>query len=623
MFKISDVINIIKNKSLRYLIFRTNYEFKRKSGLLKYVYPTSITSKECISLHEWRAKTPAFFFECREKLLLIKNPQNIIKNNAERILHGEVCYFSNSWFSLGLNYDWVTNPDSGYKYDSHKHWTEIEDLDPDKGDIKYVWEKSRFCFLYEIIRYDYHYNLDNSRFVFDVILDWIDKNPLNCGPNYKCSQEISVRILNWIFALYFYKNSSYLNEFIFQKILQSIYGQIKHLENNINFSRICVRNNHAITETLTLYLTSLLLPFFPGSNKRKKNGKKWFEQEIEFQVANDGTFIQNSMNYHRVLIQLLTWGITIADIHGETYSKHIYDKAFKSINFLFQCQEESNGWLPNYGANDGALFFPLNSNDYRDYRPQLDALHQLLTGKSLYKEDFEDKQWYFTNKLKYHSYPLISKQYGIITFPDSGYYIFREDRTMSLIRCGSYNDKKSGSADCLHLDVWHNNENILLDGGSYKYNTENEIIEYFNGSESHNTVMLDQYGHMKKGIRFMWHNPPIINKVEVIENDKEYIFEANIQSFTYLNTSIMVNRKINKLKGIPQWIIEDSIINKPNKLQLKQLWHTNSPKLLYETNGLIKEKIGKSSSYYGSYFETKQIEIQSNDNVIKTIITII
>ncbi len=39
---------------------------------------------------------------------------------------------------------------------------------------------------------------------------------------------------------------------------------------------------------------------------------------------------------------------------------------------------DSNGWLPNYGANDGALFFRLNECHYRDYRPQLQALAVLL-----------------------------------------------------------------------------------------------------------------------------------------------------------------------------------------------------------------------------------------------------
>ena len=61
----------------------------------------------------------------------------------------------------------------------------------------------------------------------------------------------------------------------FQKIMNSIYWQIHHVYNNINFSRFPVRNNHVITETLLLFLSHKLFPFFPNtkiwSKKRQIN----------------------------------------------------------------------------------------------------------------------------------------------------------------------------------------------------------------------------------------------------------------------------------------------------------------------------------------------------------------
>jgi len=59
------------------------------------------------------------------------------------IITGSIPYFSATWIQLGLDYDWITNPDTGYQYDVSKHWTEVEDIDLKAGDIKYVWEKSR------------------------------------------------------------------------------------------------------------------------------------------------------------------------------------------------------------------------------------------------------------------------------------------------------------------------------------------------------------------------------------------------------------------------------------------------------------------------------------------------
>ena len=42
--------------------------------------------------------------------------------------------------------------------------------------------------------------------------------------------------------------------------------------------------------------------------------------------------------------------------------------------FLDACIDPVTGELPNYGSNDGALFFKLTNDDYRVYRSQLDDL---------------------------------------------------------------------------------------------------------------------------------------------------------------------------------------------------------------------------------------------------------
>lgn len=580
------IISILKNKGLRYVAFRISFELCRKSGLMRRAYPTTFVENDFISIENFR-KDDRFFFASRETLSIPKKPSTILKEKAERIICGEIPFFSYTWYNLGLDYDWITNPTTGYKYDIHQHWTQVEDIDSNAGDIKFVWEKSRFSWLLTICRYDYHFDKDHADFVIAQIIDWIDKNPLNCGPNYKCSQETSIRILNWIFALNFYKNSNILTEERFRIIVNSIFWQIKHIESNIQFSRICVRNNHAITETLTLYLMGLMFPMMKGASTWKKRGKKWFEQEIDYQIEDDGTFIQDSMNYHRVVIQLLTYAIALADRHGETFCDSVYRKAYKSLNFLYQIQEPTNGWLPNYGNNDGALFFPLSDADYRDYRPQLDALHGLLTGKPLYNNYYEDCRWLsgcVANGRKL--YPKLEKQYGLVKFEESGYYFIREKDNLSFIRCGLF--KKNGSTDQLHLDVWYKGQNVLMDGGSYMYNTDEATVRYFAGTEAHNTVMLDDYDQMLKGMRFVWFYPPTLLSASMYEENDAYVFEGKVNAFKQIGDGITLQRVVKKKKGAPEWIIIDTVEGAPVNLVKRQLWHTDlshNDNLNFESDG--------------------------------------
>lgn len=618
MNKLQQIIQLYQNMGGRYFAFRAWYEFWRRSKLLKSQFPINPDFQSFISLEQWRKDAAPFFFESRETLQFEKAPDLKLKLDAQRILNGEIQFFSHEWKDLGIDYDWLTNPDSGYQYDINKHWTEIEDLSSKAGDIKFTWEKSRFSYLYTIIRYDYHFDEDHADFVFSEIIDWIAKNPINQGPNYKCSQEISLRILNWSFALYFYRHSQNLTDEVFQQIMHSIYWQIRHIRSNIHFSRISVRNNHAITETLTLYLTALLYPFFPDAEERKKKGKNWFEEEIAYQIYEDGTFLQFSMNYHRVVIQLLTWAIGLAEQNHEKYRDLVYDRAYKSVDFLFQCQEESNGWLPNYGSNDGALFFRLSQNDYRDYRPQLDALHQMLTGERLYADDYEDKSWY---GVSFRKYPPIKKKYGCISYPLSGYYLIREPETLTFIHCSEYKDRPA-HADNMHIDIWYKGENVLLDAGSYKYNTTPELTKYFSGTESHNTVMLGNHDQMQKGGRFIWYYWPKHAKGSFKKTGESFLFEGRINCYRQLDNNIVHSRIIEKKKEQPVWTVTDIIENKPSGMMLRQLWHTNSVVPSFSNSETPVLNTCWVSDYYGVINECRQIAFETEDNKITTTIKI-
>jgi hypothetical protein len=358
----------------------------------------------------------------------------------------------------------------------------------------------------------------------------------------------------------------------------------------------------------------------PNANKWKRNGKVWFEKEINYQIEPDGTYLQDSMNYHRVVIQLLTWGIALAEINGEWFQSCVYEKAYKSLNFLYQCQDEPTGWLPNYGANDGALFFPLSTSDFRDYRPQLDALHQILTGTPLYDTSFEDAQWIVDKGIKHYSFSPLKRQFGIVKFDVSGFYIIREKQALTFVRCGNF--KKKGTTDQLHIDVWYRGKNILFDCGSYKYNTEYYLKKYFGGTESHNTVMLDDSDQMLKGPRFMWFYPHHTRKVSAVETNETYTLIGEIEVFRQLGNNIIVSRTIQKNKSKDEWIVTDKIKNKPQQMIFRQLWHTIDDEVNFESSGSLVKKKKFVSNYYGTISTCDQIEFDSENNIIITHISL-
>lgn len=623
MSKIGKILNLMSNMGPRYVSFRAQHEVMRRSGLLKKKFPTNPPYVQHLTLQDWKALPVNFFFDGKESLNIPVDANADLKERYDNYCQGKFLMFNSFLADLGTNYDWITNPDSGYKYDVNKHWTEIPDYSKEAGDIKYVWEKSRFSYLYDIIRYDYHFKVDCAQLVFADILSWIKHNPVNCGPNYRCSQEMSLRVLNWTFALYYYKNNPALTEDIFNQMQHVIYWHLHHIYNNINFSRIAVRNNHAITETLTLYLGGMLYPTFPNAATWKKKGEEWFTQEVAYQVYEDGTFLQYSMNYHRIVAQLLTWAITLADLNKEKLSEVIYKRAKSSFIFLRTCMVDANGYLPNYGANDGALFFRFTNSHYRDYRSQLQALGAAIGCEALFNEHCEEAHWYgiYSNARK-----IWTPQEGIHEFRLGGYYIIREPETLTFIKCGGYKDRPS-QADNLHLDIWYQGENILPDAGSYKYNTDDATIRYFSGTASHNTVMINNSDQMLKGGRFIWYYWTQCIDAQIAENTDTFTFSGTISAFAHLGSGITHTRNITKQKGTAHWIIADHIDGIPAGATMQQLWHINdayAPHVTIIANNQQGQTIaplqqkGWASSLYGQKSPTLEHIFQSNTPHITT-----
>lgn len=600
-------IQLVQNMGARYIFYRILHELEKRTGLLINRHPITPKKKEFITLDTWRnilnTSTP---FD--NSLDFSPKELETLSLSANKIFNGEIKYFNHEWKNIGLDYNWITNPESNFKYNINLHWSKISDFNSKNGDIKYVWEKSRFSYLLTIMRFDYHFKRDNSAFVFNEIESWIDANPINQGPNWKCSQEISLRLFNWFILLEYYKKSKELTAIRWNKIQNTIFWSIHHVYHHINFSRIAVRNNHAITETLLLTLSEFLFPFIPETKKWAKKGRIWFEKEIAYQIYEDGTFLQFSMNYQRVVIQLLSLGITISENNNAPFSDIVYDRAYSSLDFLYQCLQEENGNLPNYGSNDGALFFPLSNNDYRDYRPQLDHLHFILTGQPLFSNPFEDQFWIAKKTTIKNRFENLTKKMGPISYPIGGFYLLRESNSFTFIRCGNHKDRPA-HADNLHLDIWIKGKNILMDSGTYKYNAPTADVSYFTGTSSHNTVTLSNQNQMLKGNRFIWYFWSQAKSANWIVNDTDYIFQGSIKAFGQISKKIEHHREIKKNKNEHIWVVKDVLLN-TNEQKAKQNWHTSDLNHLILTNfdNIQVQPIESfDSSYYGEKIKNQGI----------------
>lgn len=629
MQKLFLIAQLIRNMGARYALFRLQYEAKRRFLPFKLYAPTYSNLSLKTSYKNWLKHNPTKVFVTRGTLNLTPTKSEIIRTHYEKIKNGSVFFFRSEWKAINPANPWHQNPDSGFVYDKTTHWSKIADYSAAQGDIKYVWERARFTHLLDIIRHDYHFNETHAQEVLNEISDWIDNNPSELGPHYRCSQEISLRLLHWLMTMNYYEGDEQITAAFWEKFENSVYKQLMHVYHNINFSRIAVRNNHALSESLMLYIGGSLFPHFPKAAKIKAAGKRYFEEEIAYQIYADGSYLQYSNNYHRVVIQLLSIAISFAERNQERWSDSLYQRAALSLEFLQAQCDPQNGELPNYGSNDGALFFPLSDTSYRDYRPALNALHQALYKTSLYTEEaiLEEAYWLcnFTNGALLPKKK--SETSGLKTYSTTqgGYAMYRDEDSFSFLKCAGYKDRPA-QADNLHFDLWYKGKNILRDNGSYKYNASKEDISYFMGTASHNTVQLGPFDQMLKGGRFIWYYWNQDAKISAFERPNEIVLEGKVNVFGHVKKGIYHSRKIAKTKGKAEWLIEDEF-NETNHQPLHQRWHihpdfTNEFDIsAVDQNGTaLKAEIADAfySSYYGLKEQSKCIIFTSETKKIIT-----
>mgnify|MGYP002398849497 CR=1 FL=1 len=492
-----------------WLAFRLKYGMLQKSGLLERKMPSGnwLALKEFSK--EYKQSFGSFFFASDAR----SGFQSVLKSfdnktefhgviqEAESMKQGLFKQFSHNFVDNEFPPLWNVNTFTGELSALDKHWSKIGDFTA--GDIKLIWELSRFSFVYHLVRAYWRTGDESYPELFWRLLEnWRLKNQPNLGPNWKCGQEITFRVMAWCFGLYgFLKAQSTTIERMAWLILMiAVSGD--RIEGNIDYA-LSQRNNHGISEALGLWTIGLLFPEMENAERWRNKGRFYLEEQGKSLVYEDGSFSQHSVNYHRLMLHDYLWAFRLGDLNGQPLSEKLKARVAKASEWLYQLQDEQTGQLPYYGQNDGALILPLNNCDYLDFRPVVQAMHYYFTGERLFESGpwDEDLLWLFGADATIA--PVRVKQRKNFEAPDGGYYTLRTDTGFVFTRCASFQDRP-GQADILHVDLWWRGQNIALDAGTYSYNSPEPWNNSLAHTAYHNTVTVDDEDQMDRVGKFLW-----------------------------------------------------------------------------------------------------------------------
>lgn len=476
---------------------------------------------------------------------------------AEDLIKGKFRYFERDEAKLGSPPDWHRNAFSGERAPVDRHWSEIGDFQ--FGDIKLIWEPSRFAFAYALVRA--YRRAGDERYpemFWQLVEDWRGKNPPQTGVNWKCGQEIALRVMAWLFGLYGFLGSPATTAERVAAMAQMVAVSGKRIEANLDYA-LSQRNNHGISEGVGLWTIGLLFPEFEQSSRWSELGSRVLEQLGKELIYDDGSFAQHSVNYHRLMLHDLLWAIRLGDICGQPLSGALRERVARACEWLYLIQDEISGRAPNYGQNDGALVLPLNNGNYRDFRPVVQAVHYLCTGSRCYPPGPWDEDLFWLFGPEALESPVAHPERKSHSADKGGYYTLRSRDGLAFVRCATYRDRP-GQADMLHVDLWWRGQNVALDPGTYSYNAPAPWNNSLAHSAFHNTVTVDGLDQMDRVGKFLW-LPWVKSRVICFDHSRTRDFihwEGEHDGYMRLKNPVSHRRAILQLPD-EKWVILDKL----------------------------------------------------------------
>ncbi|HAL16518.1 MAG TPA: hypothetical protein DCP32_07150 [Anaerolineaceae bacterium] len=440
--------------------------------------PKKVSTKE-LKLH------PIFGIPTRDEMAgWVGGLREEIIREAEEIVSGQVRIFGGPPVALNL-----APPGAD------RHWSRTR-LTPGE-DIKFTWEPARFGWAFTLGR---AYLLTGDERYPEAFWQYWEQftagNPVNCGPNWESGQEVALRLIACLFAAQVFEFSVRSTPERTVGLVKAVADHAERIPPTLIYAR-AQNNNHLISEACGLYLAGVALPEHPHAAAWKQTGWRWLEYALRSQIDPDGTYVQHSLNYHRMVLHLALLAQVGARTVRQEFSPQARQRLAAATRWLLAQVDWTSGDAPNLGNNDGANILPFGTSQFRDHRPVAQAAAAtFLAERCLPAGPWDEMSaWLGIAPLELAEMPKPVDSPAIKRLGNMGEW--------ATLR-GVHFRSRPAHADQLQVDLWYRGVNVLLDPGTYAYTHQGIWNNGLVNNRVHNSPVIDDLDPMLSGGRFLW-----------------------------------------------------------------------------------------------------------------------
>ncbi|MDX6286388.1 MAG: hypothetical protein QOG53_1873 [Frankiales bacterium] len=412
---------------------------------------------------------------------------------ADDIVAGRVRIFGKI-LNLGDVPVWHRAPDTGGAWPRDPWWT-IDLRSEDRiADVKWTWEIGRHRHLVVLARAAACGDAGVYLPALERQLEgWFATNAPEQGVHWYSNLELALRTIAWLQVHAIVGDQ--LSPTVREGLRHYLWHTGRHLVADLPYTATSMRNNHLLGDALGLMVLGVAFGRVGPSQRWWTLGQRLFRSQLRRHMRPDGSMVEDSLSYHRFVLEMLIVRALIGDTDAEERTALVNAAQFLCRYGVLE------GPVPQHGDWDEGRVIA-SSGDPLDSAGSV-ALALAIAGSgasSEWRNSYDECAWYAAPG------EPVAPEPGERNGWDVGAHIGRvqSHQLVAWLKMGS--SSSHGHADLGHVSVRAGRQWLLIDSGTGNYNADIDERNYFRGGSAHNVLRSATRDQLVPHRAFRWQN---------------------------------------------------------------------------------------------------------------------